>query len=125
MDVSEYVRFRRPGHRVTGDRSSQDHARDGIDYVHAVVDDHSRLAYAEIHADARAKTCAGFFERALAFYAAHGISVRSVMTDNAWTYVKSRAVRQLLAERGIRHLRTKPYRPRTNGKVERFHQLEA
>jgi transposase InsO family protein len=125
MDVSEYVRFRRPGHRVTGDRSSQDHLPDGIDYVHAVVDDHSRLAYAEIHTDARAKTCAGFFERAVAFYSAHGINVRRVMTDNAWTYTKSRAFRQLLAERGIRHLRTKPYRPRTNGKVERFHQTMA
>jgi len=125
MDVSEYVRFRRPGHRVTGDRRSQDHVADGIDYVHAVVDDHSRLAYAEIHDDARAETCAGFLERALAFYASHAIEVRRLMTDNAWTYTKSRAFRELLLERGIRHLRTKPYRPRTNGKVERFHQTMA
>src|SRR5438128_3809796 len=72
MDVSEYVRFKRPGHRVTGDRRSQDHVPDGVDYVHAVVDDHSRLAYAEIHDDARAGTASGFLERALAFYAAHG-----------------------------------------------------
>jgi len=125
MDVSEYVRFKRPGHRVTGDRRSQDHAPDGVDYVHAVVDDHSRLAYAEIHSDQRATTAVGFLERALAFYAAHGISVRRVMTDNAWAYTKGRAFRELLARRGIQHLRTKPYRPRTNGKVERFHQTMA
>jgi transposase InsO family protein len=125
MDVCEYVRFERPGHRVTGDRSSQDHSPDGVDHVHAIVDDHSRLAYAEIHADARAETAAGFLERALAVYASHGIAVERVMTDNAWAYTRGRAFRELLAERGIRHLTTKPYRPRTNGKVERFHQTMA
>jgi len=124
-DVSEYVRFKRPGHRVTGDRRSQDHVPDGVDYVHAVVDDHSRLAYAEIHDDARSGTCAAFLERALAFYTAHGIEARRVMTDNAWAYTRGSAVRELLAKRGIKHLRTKPYRPRTNGKVERFHQTMA
>ncbi|MDE3130824.1 MAG: IS481 family transposase, partial [Acidobacteriota bacterium] len=123
MDVSEYARFSRPGHRVTGDRSSQDRTRRaGIDYVHAIIDDHTRLAYAEIHPDQRAATCAGFLERALAFYADHGITPRRLMTDNAWSYVKSRALRQLLARHQLRHLTTKPYRPRTNGKVERFHQ---
>jgi len=125
MDVSEYVRFKRPGHRVTGDRRSQDQAADGVDHVHAIVDDHTRLAYAEIHSDARAETAAAFLERALAFYAAHGISVRRLMTDNAWAYTRGRAFRELLATRGIRHLTTKPYRPRTNGKVERFHQTMA
>jgi transposase InsO family protein len=125
MDVSEYVRFKRPGHRVTGDRSSQDRIPDGVDYVHAIVDDHSRLAYAEILVDARAETSAAFLERALAFYASHGIETRRLMTDNAWAYTKGRAFRELLARRGIRHLRTKPYRPRTNGKVERFHQTMA
>jgi transposase InsO family protein len=125
MDVSEYVRFKRPGHRLTGDRRSQDRSPDGVDYVHAVVDDHSRLAYAEILDDARAKTAVGFLERALAFYVSQGISVQRVMTDNAWAYTKGRALRELLARHGIRHLRTKPYRPRTNGKVERFHQTMA
>jgi transposase InsO family protein len=125
LDVSEYVRFKRPGHRVTGDRSSQDRSPDGIEYVHAIVDDHSRLAYAEIHDDARSDTAAGFLERALAFYTEHGISVRRVMTDNAWAYTKARTVRELLRSNGIRHLTTKPYRPRTNGKVERFHQTMA
>ena len=126
MDTSEYVRFQRPGHRVTGDRSSQDRQRlDGLDIVHAIVDDHSRLAYAEIHPDQQAVTVVGFLERALAFYATHGITPRRLMTDNAWIYVKSRAVRQLLARHQIRHLTTKPYRPQTNGKVERFHQTMA
>ena len=123
MDVSEYVRFKRPGHRVTGDRRSQDHSPDGVEYVHAIVDDHSRLAYAEIHGDARAATAAAFLSRALAFYAGYGISVRRVMTDNAWAYTKARAVRELLGANGIRHLTTKPYRPRTNGKVERFQTM--
>lgn len=126
MDTSEYVRFSRPGHRVTGDRSSQDRQhRDGVDIVHAVVDDHSRLAYAEIHSDQRATTVVGFLERALAFYAAHGISARRLLTDNAWAYTRSRVFRELLARDGIRHLTITPYRPRTNGKVERFHQTMA
>jgi len=126
MDTSEYARFQRPGHRVTGDRSSQDRQyRDGTDFVHAIVDDHSRLAYAEIHPDQRATTVAGFLERALAFYACHGVTAKRLLTDNAWIYVKSRDVRQLLAHHRVRHLTTKPYRPRTNGKVERFHQTMA
>jgi transposase InsO family protein/transposase-like protein len=126
MDTSEYARFERPGHRVTGQRSSQDRQhRDGIDVVHAIVDDRSRLAYAEIHDDQRAATVVGFLERALAFYARHGVTAKRVMTDNAWVYVKSRDFRRLLEGHGIRHLTTKPYRPRTNGKVERFHQTMA
>ena len=123
MDISEYARFERPGHRVTGDRTSQDRQhRDGADYVHAIVDDRSRLAYAEIHPDQRADTAVGFLKRALSFYAEHGITAKRLMTDNAWIYVKSRDLRELLADHKIRHLTTKPYRPRTNGKVERFHQ---
>jgi transposase InsO family protein len=126
MDTSEYVRFQQPGHRVTGDRRSQDRQhRDGVDFVHAIVDDHTRLAYAEIHPDQRAATVVAFLERALDFYATHGIGAKRLMTDNAWTYVRSRAMRQLLTRHQIRHLTTKPYRPRTNGKVERFHQTMA
>jgi transposase InsO family protein len=126
MDTSEYVRFQRPGHRVTGDRSSQDRRhRDGVDIVHAIIDDHSRLAYAEIHDDQQAATVVGFLERALAFYNSHGISARRLMTDNGWQYSRSRELRRLLACHQIRHLTTKPYRPRTNGKVERFHQTMA
>ena len=126
MDTSEYVRFQRPGHRVTGDRSSQDRQhRDGVDIVHAIVDDHSRLAYAEIHDDAKAVTVVGFLERALRFYAEHGIRPRRLMTDNAWAYARSRRVQQQLAQQRLRHLKTQPHRPRTNGKVERFHQTMA
>jgi transposase InsO family protein len=128
MDVSRYARFLRPGHRVTGDRSrsgAEVDRRVGYDFVHAVVDDHSRLAYAEIHDDERAQTVVAFLARALAFFAEQGIEVRRVMTDNAFAYIHSRVFRDLLAHHGIRHLRTRPHRPRTNGKVERFHQTMA
>src|SRR5947207_14627820 len=96
--------------------------RVGYDYAHAIVDDHSRLAYVELHNDEKAATVTGFLERALSFFAEHGIVAKRLMTDNAFTYVKNRSLRELLARHGIRHLTTEPYRPRTNGKVERFHQ---
>jgi transposase InsO family protein len=96
--------------------------RVGYDYAHAIVDDHSRLAYVELCDDERAATVTAFLERALAFFEGHGITTRRLMTDNAFTYVKNRSLRELLASRDIRHLTTQPYRPRTNGKVERFHQ---
>jgi transposase InsO family protein len=96
--------------------------RVGYDYAHAIVDDHSRLAYVELLDDERAATVTAFVERALTFFAAHGITARRVMTDNAFTYVKNRSLRELLNQHAIRHLTTQPYRPRTNGKVERFHQ---
>jgi len=125
MDVSRYARFERPGHAVTNDRhrtSAEKRAPVGYDYAHAIVDDHSRLAYVELHPDERAPTVTGFLERALAFYAGHGITAKRLMTDNGFSYVKNRSLRELLAAHQIRHLTTKPYRPRTNGKVERFHQ---
>jgi len=125
MDTSRYARFDRPGHRMTGDRtktSAEKRRGVGYDFCHAVVDDHSRLAYVELHADEKAETITAFTERALAFYASHGIAVKRLMTDNAWEYVKNRALRELLDTHGIRHMRTRPYRPQTNGKVERFHQ---
>jgi len=131
MDTSRYARFLRPGHRVTGDRSQRSrdwmHAetRVGYDYAHAIVDDHSRLAYVELHDDEKAATVTGFVERALAFFAEHGIVAQRVMTDNGFSYVKNRSLRELLGRHGIRHLTTEPYRPRTNGKVERFHQTMA
>ncbi len=131
MDTSRYARFLRPGHRVTGDRSQtgrqwmRPETRVGYDYAHAIVDDHSRLAYVELHDDEKAATVTGFVERALAFFAAQGIVVQRLMTDNGFSYVKNRSLRELLAAREIRHLTTEPYRPRTNGKVERFHQTMA
>ena len=96
--------------------------RVGYDFAHAIVDDHSRLAYVELHDDEKAATVTAFVERALAFFAAHGIEAKRLMTDNGFSYVKNRSLRELLARHGIRHLTTEPYRPRTNGKVERFHQ---
>ncbi len=131
MDTSRYARFLRPGHRVTGDRSQSSRrwmraeTRVGYDFAHAIVDDHSRLAYVELHDDEKAATVTGFVERALAFFAEHGIVCKRLMTDNGFSYVKNRTLRELLAGRGIRHLTTQPYRPRTNGKVERFHQTMA
>jgi transposase InsO family protein len=126
MDTTRYARFQRPGHRVTGDRRSQDRRHlDGADVVHAIVDDHSRLAYAELHDNQQAATVVAFLERALAFYERHGISTKRLMTDNAMQYRRSRDLRHLLQQHQIRHLTTQPYRPRTNGKVERFHQTMA
>jgi transposase InsO family protein len=131
VDVSRYARFERPGHALTGDRSPRwrksTHSQRlvGYDFAHAAVDDHSRLAYVELHRDERAATVTGFVERALAFYEGHGVSARRLMTDNAFAYVNNRSLRELLAHNGISHLTTEPYRPRTNGKVERFHQTMA
>ena len=103
MDTSRYARFLRPGHRVTGDRSQrsrnwmQPETRVGYDYAHAIVDDHSRLAYVELHDDEKAATVTGFVERALAYFADHGIIAKRLMTDNAFSYVKNRSLRELLA----------------------------
>jgi transposase InsO family protein len=128
MDSSSYARFDRPGHALTGDRSktsAEVRATVGYDYAHAVVDDHTRLAYVELLPDERADTVVAFTQRALGFFETHGIQARRLMTDNAWCYTHSRELRRLLTDRGIKHLTTRPYRPRTNGKVERFHQTMA
>ncbi len=128
MDTSRYARFSRPGHAVTGRRNrTRSEKRDGVGYefAHAIIDDHTRLAFVELHPDETAQTVTGFVERALAFFASHGISCKRVMTDNAFAYVHNRSLRELFADHGIRHLTTQPYRPRTNGKVERFHQTMA
>jgi transposase InsO family protein len=131
MDVSRYARFLRPGHRVTGDRSQRarnwmrPETRVGYDFVHAIVDDHSRLAYVELHDDEKAQTVTCFLQRALDYFAEHDITAMQLMTDNGFSYLKNRSLRELLARHGIRHLTTQPYRPRTNGKVERLHQTMA
>jgi transposase InsO family protein len=125
MDVKRYPRFARPGHAVTGDRhktgAERRHAL-GHDYFHAVVDDHSRLAYGELLDDQRAATVTAFAQRALAWFADRGITTRRVMTDGAWSYAHNRTLGDLFAQRHIRHIVTPPYTPRWNGKVERFHQ---
>ena len=128
MDTSRYARFLRPGHAVTGDRhrtADEKRAAVGSDYAHAIVDDHTRLAYVELHDNEKATTVTGFLERALAFFAQHGIVAKRLMTDNGFSYVKNGSLRELLTHEGIRHITTQPYRPRTNGKVERFHQTMA
>jgi transposase InsO family protein len=91
----------------------------GYDFVHAAVDDRSRLAYAEILSDERKETASAFMTRALGFFADRGITVERVLTDNGSCY-RSRPFAQVLADAGVGHRRTRPYRPQTNGKVERF-----
>ena len=113
------------GHRVRG-RSTKVR-RDkrkgvGYDYVHAAIDDHSRLAYVEVHSNERGDTCAEFLRRATTFFADHGVRVQRVMTDNARNYVVARSFQAALADAGARHVRIAPYRPQTNGKAERFNR---
>lgn len=94
--------------------------RHGYDYLHIAVDDHSRLAYLEVHDDERLETSKAFTERAVNYFAELGVTVDTIMTDNGNCYRKS--YRQFVAERGIGHIATRPYRPQTNGKVERFNK---
>lgn len=124
MDIKRYARFEVPGHALTGDRSVASRGA-GWEYSHSVVDDHSRLAYAEILDSQDADAVLGFTERALDFYEAHGITVKRLMTDNAWAYTRSHGLADLLGRKGIGHKLIKPRRPQTNGKVERFHQTMA
>jgi len=126
IDVKKLGRIAGAGHRVTGDRSSQNSRRHrrargelGWEYVHIAVDDYSRLAYAEVLPDEKAATAAGFLRRAVAFYRRYGIHVEAILSDNGSCYrstIHAFACRQLK----LRHLRTRPRRPQTNGKAERF-----
>jgi transposase InsO family protein len=94
----------------------------GYDYIHSVVDDHSRFAYSEILPDETAATTATFFTRAVEQFADHGIAIEAVMTDNAWNYTHSTALRELFDTAAIDHIRIKPRCPWQNGKVERFNR---
>jgi transposase InsO family protein len=127
IDVKKLGRIRGVGHRISGSRASQAKTRrlgklrevHGWEYVHIAVDDYSRLAYAEVLDDETAATAAGFLARAVAFYRRYGIEVEQLLTDNGACYrglLHAIACRRL----GIRHLRTRPHRPQTNGKAERF-----
>jgi transposase InsO family protein len=118
VDVKKLGKIARPGHRVNGDRTTRVRGI-GWEFAHVAVDDATRLAYVEVLADEKAATAAGFLRRAIAFFARYGIRVERVLTDNGSCY---RALVHALACKalGIRHLRTRPYRPRTNGKAERF-----
>jgi transposase InsO family protein len=125
LDSKRFVRFTRPGHAVTGDRhrtGAELRMRVGYEWVHSLVDDHSRYAYSELHRDERAATVTGFLERGLAAFAVLGIEVKRLMSDNAWTYTHNRALAELLTRRGVRHLLIPPRRPQVNGKVERYQQ---
>jgi transposase InsO family protein len=125
IDTKRFQRFTRPGHAVTGDRfrtGREKRSRVGHEFVHSIVDDHSRLAYSELHPDERAQTVTAFAERALDFFADHGIAAKRMLSDNAFIYTKNRSLRELLAAHGIRHLLIEARRPQTNGKVERYQQ---
>jgi transposase InsO family protein len=120
LDTKKLGRIAGVGHRITGNRTRR--ARHiGWEHLHVAVDDASRLAYTEILPDERKENACAFLTRALAFFAAHGVSVERVMTDNGSAY-RSQAFRKRIAEAGCKHIRTKPYTPRTNGKAERFIQ---
>ncbi|WP_420081517.1 IS481 family transposase [Streptomyces sp. JL4002] len=115
------------GHKVLGRQAGRARKTGvGYDYVHSAVDDHTRLAYSEIHTDEKADTCAGFLRRAAAFYAGHGIDrIERVLTDNAWAYRKAKAWKTALTDLGAAGKLTRAYRPQTNGKVERFNRTLA
>jgi transposase InsO family protein len=123
LDIKKLGRIGSVGHRITGRRSGVINRHHGIgwDYLHVCVDDASRLAYTEILPNERKESAVAFLGRALAWLARHGVSVERIMTDNGNCY-RSHAFRDACNGAGIRHLRTKPYTPRTNGKAERFIQ---
>jgi len=111
--------------REMGSSAARKKAAIGYDYVHSVVDDHSRLAFSEIHSDERADTTAEFFARAIEFFAAHNVTIERLMTDNAWSYRHGNRLRELLTEHTITHKFIRPHCPWQNGKVERFNRTLA
>jgi transposase InsO family protein len=131
VDIKRLGRIsaRGAGHRVLGHRKSQYGRRvdgrwtrvTGYEYLHVIIDDHSRLAYAEVLDDLTGRCAAGFLRRAVAWYAARGVRIRAVMSDNGSAYI-SRLYASTLCELRLLHLRIRPNRPRTNGKAERFIQ---
>ena len=121
FDIKKLGRFDVAGHRATGDRQAGRSYRAGWDFLHVCVDDASRLAYTEILPSERKEDTTAFLQRALTWLNRHGVSVERVMTDNGSAY-RSKLFRQALQTAGARHVRTRPYTPRTNGKAERFIQ---
>jgi len=120
LDTKKLGRIARPGHRVTGDR--RDHVRGiGWECLHVCIDDHSRFSHAAVRPDERHHTAVDFLEQIVAHYRQLGIVVQRVMTDNGSCY-RSAAFRKACARLGIKHLFTRPYTPKTNGKAERFIQ---
>lgn len=120
LDIKKLARFRQPGHRVTGDR--QVHSRgSGWEYVHLAIDDHSRVAFGSIEPDERGTSACRALMQAVRYYRTLGVRFERVLTDNGACY-RSRGFRRLVRRLGLRHLRTRPYTPRTNGKAERLVQ---
>jgi transposase InsO family protein len=122
IDIKKLGKFNRIGHRVTGERTGQSKSRGiGWEYVHLAIDDHSRLAYSEILPDEKRGSCLRFLFNALRFFRSLGVKVERIMTDNGSSF-RSRRYAKALRRLRIKHLRTKPYTPKTNGKAERFVQ---
>ena len=120
LDIKKLARFERIGHRITGDRHGKSEGA-GYDFFHVAVDDATRLAYVEVLPDERRSSTTGFLVRALRWFRARGVRVERIMTDNGSGYV-ARLFRKALRMLRIRHIRTRPYTPKTNGKAERFIQ---
>src|SRR6266478_1738122 len=122
IDIKKLGRFEQIGHRITGDRTGQSNSRGvGWEYLHLAIDDHSRVAYSEILPDEKRGSCLRFLFNALRFFRSLGVKVERIMTDNGSSF-RSRRYATALRRLKIKHLRTKPYTPKTNGKAERFVQ---
>jgi transposase InsO family protein len=121
LDIKKLARFERVGHRITGNRLGKSQGGAGYDFFHVAIDDATRLAYVEVLPDERRTSTTGFLVRALRWFRARGVEVERVMTDNGSGYV-ARLFRKVLRMLAIRHIRTRPYTPKTNGKAERFIQ---
>jgi transposase InsO family protein len=121
-DIKKLGKFNQIGHRITGDRTGQSNSRGvGWEYVHVCIDDHSRIGFADIMPDQKKRSAIAFLKAAVAYYASLGVKVERVMTDNGSCY-RSFAFRSACNRLGLKHIRTKPYTPKTNGKVERLIQ---
>ena len=122
IDIKKLGRFDKIGHRITGDRTGQSNGRGvGWEFVHVCIDDHSRVAFSQILPDEKAESAVSFLKAAVAYYKSLGVTVARVMTDNGSCY-KAFDFRDACQEIGLKHKRTKPYTPKTNGKAERFIQ---
>jgi transposase InsO family protein len=127
VDVKKLGRIREGGGwkmhgREMGRTGEMVRIKVGYDYLHVAVDDNSRVAFVQALADEKAPTCAQFIRDATAYFAAHGVTIERVMTDNARNYTPSTVFKKALADLGIGHRRTRLYRPQTNGKAERFNR---
>jgi transposase InsO family protein len=121
IDIKKLGRFARIGHRITGDRRQGETRGAGFEFVHVSIDDASRLAFSQILPDEKKHSAVAFLAAAVAYYASLGVKVARVMTDNGSCY-RSKAFRKVCRDLGLKHIRIKPYTPKTNGKAERFIQ---